>query len=458
MLHAPVTEKKAENGQTQRPLMPSPERERYPVSVETTGHPSPTGSGSGLTLQSAAAHYHSHAGNLQRLYGNQAVLQMRSGPGGQLPLTPLRPSQSGLLLQRKCACGGTAGMSGACAECQQKREDTLQRRAANGGKSDTVPPIVHEVLFSPGQPFDPATRAFMEPRFGHDFGNVRIHTDAHAAESAQMVSSLAYTVGRDVVFGAGQYAPETPVGRHLLAHELTHVVQQRGATVDLSIRDRLAVTRPDEMEERQADETAAAIAEPRAIGMIQYFAPKIARQESNRETLPSDATQSPNPTGSSLPGRPVFFCSKPILLSSLHGKSHAFFRVGGTGSGNSTFELEHDKSCPCAYQGWPRRDDADDFNAKNATCIPAPMITEACLISNWNTYPVGKYCAWGPNSNTYTRVIAEKCGAVGLRPPGNVPGFDDAPPVAGTGGPDPFLSALTGICPTNDCDYFSCPD
>ena len=89
-----------------------------------------------------------------------------------------------------------------------------------------APPIVHDVLRSPGQPLDPATRAFFEPRFGHDFSRVRVHTDAKAAESAWAVNALAYTVGRDVAFGLAQYAPQTGAGRKLLAHELTHVVQQ----------------------------------------------------------------------------------------------------------------------------------------------------------------------------------------------------------------------------------------
>ncbi len=85
---------------------------------------------------------------------------------------------------------------------------------------------VHEALRSPGRGLDPSTRAFMESRFGHDFGRVRVHTDAKAAESAQAVNALAYTLGRDVVFGEGAYAPGTARGRRLLAHELAHVVQQ----------------------------------------------------------------------------------------------------------------------------------------------------------------------------------------------------------------------------------------
>jgi uncharacterized protein (UPF0254 family) len=102
------------------------------------------------------------------------------------------------------------------------------------GEIDTVPPLVQEVLRSPGQPLDPATRAFIEPCFGHDFASVRVHTDAKAAESARAVSALAYTVGHNVVFGANRYAPATRAGRELLAHELAHTIQQRNASSALS--------------------------------------------------------------------------------------------------------------------------------------------------------------------------------------------------------------------------------
>jgi hypothetical protein len=94
-----------------------------------------------------------------------------------------------------------------------------------------APPTVQDVLRSPGQPLDLATRALFEPRFGHDFSQVRVHTDAKAAESARAINALAYTTGWDVVFGAGQYTPETSTGRRLLAHELAHVVQQGAASV-----------------------------------------------------------------------------------------------------------------------------------------------------------------------------------------------------------------------------------
>ncbi len=94
--------------------------------------------------------------------------------------------------------------------------------------------IVDEVLRSPGRPLDPDSRAFFEPRFGRDLGEVRVRADAGAARSARAVGALAYTVGRDVVFGAGRFAPGTAAGRRLLAHELTHVLQQRGGAERLS--------------------------------------------------------------------------------------------------------------------------------------------------------------------------------------------------------------------------------
>ncbi|MGC2215001.1 MAG: DUF4157 domain-containing protein [Silvibacterium sp.] len=131
-------------------------------------------------------------------------------------------------LRRKCACGGT------CDKCKDERNKTLQRKSAQT-VTDTItsveaPPIVHQVLRSPGQPLDDETRSFMESRFGYDFSQVRVHTDAGAQKSADAVDALAYTVGRHISFAEGSFAPHSASGRHLLAHELTHVAQQNGAT------------------------------------------------------------------------------------------------------------------------------------------------------------------------------------------------------------------------------------
>ncbi len=146
------------------------------------------------------------------------------------PMLPFTPAHTGLL-QRKCACGGSPRVTGECAECSKNRL-SLQRATRNSkpetANSDAMPPIVHEVLRSPGQPLDAATRAFMEPRFGHDFSQVRVHTDAKAAESARAVNAMAYTVGRDIVFGDS--VRRTSEGQKTLAHELAHVAQQSGSS------------------------------------------------------------------------------------------------------------------------------------------------------------------------------------------------------------------------------------
>ena len=123
----------------------------------------------------------------------------------------------------RCSCGGT------CSKCSADESLQTKRVQAGDEGSAAAPPIVDEVLASSGQPLDAAARSFMEPRFGHDFGHVRVHADERAAESARAVGALAYTVGSNIVFGSGQYAPATQTGRRLLAHELTHVEQQRGA-------------------------------------------------------------------------------------------------------------------------------------------------------------------------------------------------------------------------------------
>jgi len=112
----------------------------------------------------------------------------------------------------------------------REKDGKLQEKEAEPHEAE-APASVHEALRSPGQPLDAATRAYFEPRFGHDFSNVRVHTDDRAAESARDVSAVAYTVGRHVVFGRGLYPPSSLYGRRLLAHELAHVAQQGSAAV-----------------------------------------------------------------------------------------------------------------------------------------------------------------------------------------------------------------------------------
>jgi hypothetical protein len=129
-------------------------------------------------------------------------------------------------LQRACACDG------GCPESPSKKLPEEHARLqpkyvrSRGVQHVAEAPIVDEVLSGPGRPLDPAARAFMEPRFRHDFSHVRVHTDERAGRSADAVAAQAYTVGSQIVFGQRRYAPATRDGRRLLAHELAHIVQQ----------------------------------------------------------------------------------------------------------------------------------------------------------------------------------------------------------------------------------------
>ncbi|MCL4705844.1 DUF4157 domain-containing protein [bacterium] len=188
----------------------------------------------------------------------------------------IQPLSANGLLQRKCACGNHTVAGGECENCRKKREGMLQRSAASSAPVNEVPPIVHEVLRSPGQPLDPETRAFMEPRFGYDFSHVRIHTDGKAAESARLVNALAYTVGSNMVFASDQYQPNTIIGKQLLAHEMTHVVQQSLINSEPLIKNQ--ISHPQDASESEADKVASKII---------YEAPLLTMTEPSRETQPN---------------------------------------------------------------------------------------------------------------------------------------------------------------------------
>lgn len=375
----------------------------------------------------------------------QTQAKVSSKPGS--PFTPVRTRS----LQRKCACGGTAGLDGECAECRKNR---LQSKTTNQIEPSTAPPIVHEVLRSSGQPLDSATRAFMEPRFGHDFGQVRVHTDARAANSARAVNALAYTVGRNVVFRAEQYAPGTSKGRQLLAHELAHVVQQ-SASVPSPL-----VTRQTDLQnamETEAERAAEAIAHGQSFVPYQSQAVQVARRVPIPEDLPPEerrlaedylAEQAVRRGRPSPPGPPVvYMCSKDLETSPV-GK-HAFFRVGSEWPGNDTYSLEPvDRGADC-YQGDPLRNFPADRNSADAAC-QMTAIGLSCLQAQFAAYPVGRYCTLGPNSNTFVGHIARSCGHANPDPPGWTPGIDASPPAGGTYAPSPKRTLLLG-CSTKQC-------
>jgi hypothetical protein len=156
------------------------------------------------------------------------------------------------MLRRKCACSSSP-KSGECEECKKNQ---LQRTAAGAAGIAAAPPIVHDVLRSPGKPLDASTRSFFEPRFGHDFSKVRVHTDDRAAASARAVNATAYTVGHSVVFDRGQFAPSSNSGRKLLAHELTHVMQQSASGRCSPPASSLEIGPREDPSENQAEELA----------------------------------------------------------------------------------------------------------------------------------------------------------------------------------------------------------
>jgi hypothetical protein len=145
---------------------------------------------------------------------------------------------------------------------------SLQRMAGNENVSalltqdqdETGRSPLHEVVGSGGgSPLEPGARSFMEDRLGADFSDVRVHTGPKADESAHAISAQAYTVGSDVVFRGGSYQPDTEAGRHVLAHELAHVVQQRSGPVEgTPAPGGISLSHPSDSFEQAAERTASA--------------------------------------------------------------------------------------------------------------------------------------------------------------------------------------------------------
>ena len=135
------------------------------------------------------------------------------------------------IVQRMPLTSVSGGVLRKCTACEYKEEEKQGVKRKESGGSDasgkTAPQAVSDVLSSGGgQALDGSTRQFMESRFGQDFSQVRIHTNGRASESAQAIQAKAYTSGRDIVFGSGEYQPSSEGGKRLLAHELVHVGHQ----------------------------------------------------------------------------------------------------------------------------------------------------------------------------------------------------------------------------------------
>jgi hypothetical protein len=321
-----------------------------------------------------------------------------------------KPSTVHGVVQR--TCGGTCSGPGACSDCGQKKKI---QRSAKGAAPSAVPSSVTATLGTPGTPLDSRVRDHFEPRFGivfegsrapsrvarpdslaigesgspfeHeadavadrvlaprslrtatapriDLADVRIHADAHAAQSAREVNARAYTVGNHIVFDSAAYSPESAAGQRLLAHELTHVMQQSGEL------------------RRQTASTTTAAAAP---GWRQGFQ----------------------------------ICSRPTASIPLVNARHGFVATPTHTYGlmNHCRNLE---STDLGLPGNPTAASASDHSPDPCTetnpscvqCTPKPGIPdlETCFRSVWQSYPSpGEYVVSGPNSNTFTGHLARNC-------------------------------------------------
>jgi hypothetical protein len=318
-------------------------------------------------------------------------------------------------LQRACPCDGE------CPKCQteQPSQEHERLRTKRAQASDTgqiaASPIVHEVLAAPGQPLDPATRGFMESRFGHDFSHVRVHTDTRAAESAREVNALAYTVGPDVVLGAGQYAPATNAGQRLLAHELTHVIQQGGNARALQQDSKFS--EENDHYEQEAERSAA-------------------------QCMSGAQVQVPSRVWSPLIQR-TKVCSKP--LDNPLGRwpfriNHSY--IDDTGSdnckgndqvGNYAIQTLYSGNFlnGCALKT-ATSTDPQKYTPNVKQCDPKPGVKDLskCLRDTYDSYadPSVYKNPKGPNSNTFAATLAKTCCADGSSTGlGTVPGWDHDP-------------------------------
>jgi len=292
---------------------------------------------------------------LRGALGNQAfgrVIQAKlqiSQPGDAYELEADRVAEQVMRTPDAASAGPGAGdappqislLQRKCAQCEEEKiqrqpmnedeeEETLQAKEAPGQTPHTIPDAQAQIdrLQGAGHPLPSAIRAFFEPRFGYDFSQVRIHTDVQAAASTRAVQALAYTVGHDVVFAPGQYAPGTQWGQRLIAHELTHTIQQGKATP-------LGRAGSDEREPR-IDRAAAA--EPMTIH-DDLRSPIIARQLDPSMC----ATDCDIPDGSEAPQSKntlTIYADKEgpfLLLPATHKVGHSWLKLKSKGGDYWTY-------------------------------------------------------------------------------------------------------------------------
>jgi len=369
----------------------------------------------------------------------------------QTTADPVVRGASCFALQRRCACGGIVGPDGECAACRAKRLATAQRAASPTGPA-LAPPIVHEVLRGGGRPLDATERIAMEARFGHDFSQVRIHTDGRAAESANAIDAAAYTVGRRIVFGPGNYRPATAEGRRLLAHELAHVVQQGAAEAPTG--SGLPLGGQHDPEEREAERISSATrstsptlttrAFPKAALRIrrQFITPLAAGggygglMERDRQRTFGQASSGGAAAAAVAPSG-VQVCARDLQGVLGYIGNHAYieappFRYAIISPLCPASRWDNPVTGTTA-QKWDNSPDPCGKAPTCVDCVPAPGVTDVarCMRDTFSSYNnPSLYRGLGPNSNTFAGTLARTCCAGMVPKPaalGNCPGWDDAP-------------------------------
>lgn len=276
------------------------------------------------------APYHDGVQQLQRTLGNRALLEVLQAQAHRARLDVSQghdadekaadaaaaqvmrgPAPESGAAGARCGCGTALAVPGTCDKCRVAAR-VLQCRSSGNAAGDVsaAPPLVHRVLDRPGQALDASTRTFFEPRFGADLGHVRVHTDTHAARSADAVGALAYTVGHQLVFGDGQYAPATQHGRELIAHELAHVLQQGAGRRRLRRRPRtdllhVSISPAEAQALSDADLDSSMLLLREQIASTSRDSPDLAGAQQNLWTLEaeSDRRKKPAPVQASDPAQ-----------------------------------------------------------------------------------------------------------------------------------------------------------
>ena len=219
----------------------------------------------------------------------------------------------------------------------------VQRRAADSAAPAAAPESVHRTLSSPGRPLDAGTRDFMESRLGHDFSRVRIHTDSLAGESARDISAHAYTAGSDIAFAPGKYQPDSHSGRHLLAHELAHTIQQGGLQRRAS--DLAVDTAPDSRLEYEADRAAHAVMHGAGTPIIASRLPSAIVSRLPDPDAPASPVAAIARTWTALPANNPALTAKGVTAVQDGGGGIVAFRV-------AKFPLPQKKGLPGVIDLW----------------------------------------------------------------------------------------------------------